>query len=327
MASEKTTKSIEDAVNEVLAFDTDSLRSRPAWGELNFELAEGALTRIFTIAANLKTLPLHFLPEDTAVSIDNNLRSTLAPFENISSFDIKQADPVGQVTAHTNAINAVADKVYKAVTPWIPFLAYQEGDVAKNIASLTNALTEGTALIAAAKKTIEEDKTEMSNIIQQARDASAAAGAAVFTKEFSEESDAQLLLAKSWLLYTVILAGCSLLASVASVAVNYKWPPTSWLELGPKFFVLAIFLSGTLWCGRIYKAFMHQAAVNKHRSLALQTFQAFTDATDDLTVKNAVLLEATHSIFGSSASGFLGESGGPDSAAKIVEIMRSVGPE
>ena len=84
--------------------------------------------------------------------------------------------------------------------------------------------------------------------------------------------------------------------------------------------------TGTLWCGRIYRALLHQAATNKHRALSLQTFRAFVEATEDENVKDAVLLSATRAIFASIPTGFVDQKAVPDdSSIKVVELAKTAG--
>ena len=92
-----------------------------------------------------------------------------------------------------------------------------------------------------------------------------------------------------------------------------------------KLVILLILITATLWCGKIYKGFMHLSTLNKHRALSLQTFQAFSQATKDPHVKDAVLLETTRSIFGNVSSGFLDVGPkNPDSNMKVLEMIKSV---
>jgi hypothetical protein len=74
----------------------------------------------------------------------------------------------------------------------------------------------------------------------------------------------------------------------------------------PRLVVVSIgyFLLG--WAGRNYRAHRHLHVVNTHRWNALETFGAFVKQTDDKAIKDAVLLEATHCVFGASVTGYLG---------------------
>jgi hypothetical protein len=87
-----------------------------------------------------------------------------------------------------------------------------------------------------------------------------------------------------------------------------------------------LMLSGTAWCGKIYKALMHQSAIHKLRALDLQTFQAFSHAAADDQTKDAVLLQSTRSIFADAGTGFVDTHSSQDSDLKILEIIKSVLP-
>ena len=89
--------------------------------------------------------------------------------------------------------------------------------------------------------------------------------------------------------------------------------------------VIAVLFTGTVWCGRIYRALIHQAAVNRHRALSLKTFQAFVRATDDPVVRDAVLMAATRTVFGSVPTGLVEHSGGQDAGLNFFEYNRSAG--
>ena len=88
--------------------------------------------------------------------------------------------------------------------------------------------------------------------------------------------------------------------------------------------ILGLLFTGTIWCGRIYRTNKHQQSVNKHRANALQTFQAFVEATSDPAVRDAVLLETTRSIFAITASGYLDDiDKSPDTGSRVVEVIKA----
>jgi len=96
-------------------------------------------------------------------------------------------------------------------------------------------------------------------------------------------------------------------------------------RFGGKLAALVVLFTATLWCGRTYKALKHLSTVNRHRALSLQTFQAFSQAASNDVTKDAVLMEATRAIFGSTATGYLDSKGGAESDLKIVEIAKTLG--
>ena len=87
--------------------------------------------------------------------------------------------------------------------------------------------------------------------------------------------------------------------------------------------ILGLLFTGTIWCGRMYKTNKHQESINKHRANALQTFQAFVEATIDPAVRDAVLMETTRSIFTITPSGYLGEPDNrSETGSKVVEVIK-----
>jgi hypothetical protein len=79
-----------------------------------------------------------------------------------------------------------------------------------------------------------------------------------------------------------------------------------------------------IWTGRIYRAYKHNAVVNRHRANALATFEAFAKAASDMETKNAVLLQATQCIFAPQQTGYV--SGEPETTMPpVLEIVRNLG--
>lgn len=89
--------------------------------------------------------------------------------------------------------------------------------------------------------------------------------------------------------------------------------------------IIAVLFTGTVWCGRIYRALAHQATVNRHRALSLKTFQAFVKSTEDPLVRDSVLAAATKTVFGVVPTGLVDHTGGEESGVKFVEFGRSSG--
>ena len=72
------------------------------------------------------------------------------------------------------------------------------------------------------------------------------------------------------------------------------------------------------------KAQLHNYVVNKHRQNALSTFETFVKSTDDNDTKNAVLIQATRSIFSPQHTGFSAQEGESSTSPAIHEIIRNV---
>lgn len=90
--------------------------------------------------------------------------------------------------------------------------------------------------------------------------------------------------------------------------------------------VLAVLLTGTIWCGRNYKALKRLATINNHRAISIRTLQAFSSAAAQTQTKDAVLMEATRAVFGNVPTGFIGQTSS-DSDLKVIEVARNILPD
>jgi hypothetical protein len=71
-----------------------------------------------------------------------------------------------------------------------------------------------------------------------------------------------------------------------------------------KILIISSGFYGLSICMKNYRAHKHNEVLNRHRHNALTTFETFTKSTDDPQTKNAVLLEATRSIFSNQNTGY-----------------------
>ncbi len=84
---------------------------------------------------------------------------------------------------------------------------------------------------------------------------------------------------------------------------------------------LALF--AVAFAARNYVTHRHNQVINEHRRNALQTFQVFAESSRDDATRDAVLLEATRSIFTPQDSGYIRHGAGegvPTSA--LLEVVQ-----
>jgi len=330
MSSEAAANNLKTKIKEALAFNKDGLEKRTEWGSVTFEKAAPDFEMIFTILNHLDILPVEHLPDKTINQITPHIDQVIAQLKAISDFTLETGNPTQARDQLASEIHGHADQLYISATPWIPFLAYQKGEVQKNIEALTSSVTDAKEIVSKAKTDIENKKSEIDNIITKAREASAGAGAAVFTEDFSKEAKTLNDTAEKWLKVTT---GLAITTVILGFVMLWMFQPESGLDsgqiihrFGTKVAILGILFTATVWCGKNYRSLMHQSAVNRHRALSLQTFQAFSHAASDDQTKDAVLMETTRSIFGNTSTGFIDEQkAGQEGFMKIVEVAKSVG--
>jgi peptidoglycan/LPS O-acetylase OafA/YrhL len=152
------------------------------------------------------------------------------------------------------------------------------------------------------------------------------AGAATHATEFEALATNSDTYAKRWLAFTLVLGFVTLVTVVILVLKDPSGEKPSQIAQYVMVRVAAFALGSylTVWAARNYRAHRHLQVTNKHRATALRTFQTFVAAaSSDAPTKNAVLLEATRSIFTAGATGYSGdEPAGPTD--RVVEIARTI---
>lgn len=329
MAAQGAVTEANELIEAALAFVSKKMVTRPEWGSVTFDEASADFERIFGVVQPLKVLPLENLTDTAIAEISRQLVNTNGTLTSIDAFRIEQGNATEVRDGLVREVHARADELYASTAPWIPFLAYSRGDVEANIKALTKSVTDARDLVEKAKSDISGRTDEIDTIVTAAREASAAAGAAVFTKDFDKEAGELKTDARGWLRVTAILAIGTLAFAVFAFLFAESGLDTSQLvqKTATRLVILATLFTATLWCGRVYKTLLHQSAVNRHRALSLQTFQAFSKAASDNATKDMVLLEATRAVFGSVPTGFIEQSDASPHGLQIVEIAKRIAGE
>jgi hypothetical protein len=171
--------------------------------------------------------------------------------------------------------------------------------------------------------------------LEEVRKAAAEAGVSQTAVHFKEEAREHEKAAWFWLGGLIAVTVALLLFSLFANAI-LSWTgspePAAGSEnivhiryLSQKGLIVFCLIFALIWAARNYGASRHNYVVNKHRNNALGSFQAFvTSATDEQT-KNAVLIQATQSIFSPQPSGYVKTDGENAPNTPILEIVRAVG--
>lgn len=326
MATKEQVENIRQHVEKVTGFDIDNLTMRSGLGDLNFRESKVDLEQIHELLKPLSTHPTELLTQGTADSIIHSLESLHPIIDGIHDFDVERENPDarGQLVEQ---LHGQTEAIVEIVAPWLPYLAYAQGDVQQNIQQITDAVTNARAIVEAGREDVDKGKQEVASIIDAARDASAEAGVATFTRDFADKAAALEKTARWWLIATAAFVGMTISLAIAFAHGLLLPTGESLAELlqvaTTKLIVLGLLFSATIWCGRLYKATKHQAAVNEFRANGLKSFQAFVAATDDDATRNAVLLETTHAIFAHAPTGLIdAKAGDSEGSVRVVEVAR-----
>lgn len=316
-----------DNLKQINAFDRGRLVSRTEWGAANFEEYKSFFDNIFQFVDVMNDLDISLIPEteitNTIISAQTNIHQLLS---DIDGYNVQEHNHQEYCTK-CRSLNTYIVVLTKFEATWAPFLLYKKGDIEQKLNDIDIVKVEANSILKSIKETANKNKEESKAILDAMREASASAGVATFNADFDEaakERQPAINFWGRWLLglscVTIIVALWSAyyafnrIAEVNSATISF---------MVSKLVVIAILLSATLWCGKMYKAEKHQQAINRYKANALRTFQAFIKATDDEQTRNAVLLETTRAIFGNYNTGYLVNNQQNDAPIKILETIKS----
>ena len=326
MSNKEKHKELKSLIEKIAAYNGKDLAHRGEWGSINFDDISDDLKTVISLSISLGEMPIQFLADNTANGICDVIKELLPRLEELDKFSITQGDPNSHRTNLANNLHQCCDRFYSQVGMWIPFLAYQRGDVAENIKKLTKAIADTEQQAEAGLARIAQKEKDVDEIVVRTREASADAGVAVFTEDFQSESEGAAKSAAKWLIATIVFAVMTLAIPVAAYFFeDYSGIEKSQLisKLASKVVVISVLLTGTMWCGRIYKSLRHLSILNRHRAIGIKTFRAFSAAASDAQTKDAVLMETTRSIFANASTGLIHESNG-DAEPSIIQIAGKV---
>lgn len=314
-------------LESLMATPVESLISRPEWGAINFEGSRKSIENSIYMAKQLLILPIDLIPRDKARDIEAKANALNKVFDKLRGFSVEDVPNPSQTRNDINvSVTAAAEAFYESVHIYIPYLAYQNGEVKENISKITGYLQDAKDNVVSCSEFVEGRKSQIDKVLDAAREASASVGVAHFTADFAEEAKGLDVAAKKWLWATI---GLSVFTSASAVFFILSNPSLNSIAesvnyVSSRIILLGFLIGSTLWCGNIYKAVKHQSVVNRFKSNSLRTFQAFVNASDDPDVSNAVLLESARAIFAEGATGYIsGKQVSVDQGARIVEVVRS----
>lgn len=325
MISEDALANLQGAIRSITKYQNVDLVRRSKWGAITFDSVEQHIDYAIDMTSILATMPLESLTDHAANELRSQMPAVADQLARVDDFAIDQGDASARRAQIETEVKRNVEQMHVVYSRWFPYLAYQRGDIDKNIKKLEDAIQQANALFDDGKTELEETKAEVTKIVDATRQAAAGAGVATFTHAFEEEAKKLEAESQKWFKGMI---WCSV-GTVVVITLLYFWPALSadaktWQIVRNAFMkvsTIVVFFNCIVWCARMYRARSHQTAVNRHRALSLKTFQAFVEATDDDRTRDAVLLAATKSIFANVSTGLIEErTNHEDPSVQFLEI-------
>lgn len=347
-------------LTKIAAIDPNTLvQSERLGSELSFERIVPIFSAIASGASRLAKLDLENIPFGVLGALLNSFQqidsilSQIISFSPVNHGNATQAREafIQQLEDQWNAIYASVQTVLSSNTEdlakrEIESLVVQVRTSVQMASEAADSIkTKQAELSKDLEKFLEQKKVEFeiestkkfTNInaaLDSVRNAAAEAGVSQNSIYFSQEASEHLSAARKWLVATVVVAillvafglwGTKLLAwagtseplDTAAFIVQLRF----FIQKGLVVFGLIFALILTT---RNYSSARHNYVVNKHRNNALSSFQAFASSASDEQTKNAVLMQATQSIFAPQPSGYIKVDGENTAQSSIIEILRTV---
>lgn len=316
---------INERLQGILGFniDKDLIRTEDLGNQLNFIECKEFFDKIMNISTELKDGDIKDLPFNKIDVLAGQTNVILKKFNEIKNFDPKTQS--GNREGLITQISDSYENYYLQTFEILNFVKLNkfklsdiESDVKSKLTVMTNMLKEA-----------DQKLNEINEILNKSKQAAGKIGVAKYSTYFSEEAGDHDLVSKRWFCAVISMGA---LTAVWGIFLLF-WIRTE-LTTGEaiqysiaKFIVLSVLFYGLVWTTKNYNAHRHNSIVNKHRSNSLNSFETFVKSTDDPATKDAVLLQATQSIFSPQSSGYDSKDGESDPSNKFIEILRHIEPK
>ncbi len=283
---------------------------------LDLRSAVPVVERIVSFYARVTPEDISMIPATRVTAFSQELYNVQKVLEEIQSMRYQDAD---------EARDRLREVYHSMRAELTPFVRPDTLDAASSQAQLKSLIDRANG----ARQETEQIRDDAREVIAEVRRTAGKVGLAKYATIFDDAAKKHRNQKRGWLTALGLL---SLLAvAVASWWIGIELQPASDVSLSlaiqmtaVKLFVFGILSYVILMAGRAYRAAAHNQIVNEHRRDALATFQTFVKATSDEATKDAVLVQATHSIFSHRPSGFGQQETDAMPPSHMLELTRSV---
>ncbi|MPZ41220.1 MAG: hypothetical protein GEU95_24875 [Rhizobiales bacterium] len=319
---------IRGAIEDTLAMPVHEWAVKGEYGAINFEESLPTIGRVRDLVKMLEGFNLDYISHARLNALQSAIDLISKTFQKINSFSLNVANPSQQRDAIINELQNNYDGWFDAISPVVAFAIRNQTDFAQVEQTLKRRIadvekTSGEA-VARQTKLLEDAETTLSAI----KKAAAEAGVSQEAVHFKEQADEHRTASRSWLLAMIGMAVATAMWGVIALwflPVQHGADNAQIIhDAVAKIIIFTALYYALLWCARNFMASRHNYVVNRHRQNSLSTFESFVKAAEaDAAIKNAVLLQATTSIFNSQSSGYGPSAEDGESPNKIIEIIRS----
>jgi hypothetical protein len=311
---------IKDVCKKILDTHIESLTQEKIYGTLGLIEIKPVIKNIKSRAKLVIEMDLEPFPIQKLERILTKSKEVADHFEKIKTSTPEEEDYSIQKTKLIKGLLDYDAQFYNNVSTLLPLSNINENRLSALEQRLRNADSGFKDLI--------KKNTEAKKIITDLKEMAGEAGVSEHNVHFENAMREHERKSRIWLWVTGILTFLTVILAFSSYFmwenIMEEMNTTKAIHFGiTKLIVFSILYFGIIWSSKIYKSQQHNYIINCHRRNALNTFKTFVDATTDPNIKDAVLLEATKSIFSPLNSGFASQDSDRESTT-FIEIVRNL---
>ena len=320
--------SIAENVEKITSLQGEDLaRTEDLGKKFSFESAVSLFNRIIGFFRRFSAVDLSFLSAPVLEQISNTCANVQSYFEQIRTVNLEDhGNPAETRNQLIRSLDESFSSEFSLLSSVLVSFSQEHLDLEDRKQAADRLITDINTTKAQVEDSAQKIQGQMNRALSNVRQVAAAAGVAAHESHFDTEAKRHEESSRLWFSRTRKLAigafGLTVLAFVHAVCAPSE--PNQAIQVAiAKITVLAVIYSCMIWSAKIYRSERHNWIVNRHRCNALLTFDTFVSATSDDHTRNAVLLQATESIFGHQPSGFSDKSHDSGSP-KILEVFRGL---
>ncbi len=288
-------------LNEVKVSDLER-----AGKDFSFSDVQPLITIIFEKVEILNENPdfLVQLPKNKKAIIENLFLQFRHSVEQIQTFDPSQGNPQSIRDGIANQIRNSHKRLFEHVFLHLDVFTLLKKNSESNLDKLTKQAKEVVSEIEDQKKNVEQ-------ITNALREASAELGVSKFADVFNNQAEQNKATANKWLYVSIVLTvAITLFLWITFDQLNTVLKDDTDFQISLQIFLtkaLILSFASIVFYQAVknYNANMHLHALNKHRRNSLASFQAFVESTDDVRIRDTVLIQATKAIFEAGETGYI----------------------
>lgn len=194
------------------------------------------------------------------------------------------------------------------------------------------------------KRELEESKTKAKEIISLLQVKAAGESVEDYARIYQEQSKVhsyfnfsikplklKLGSAEKWLFMSILLIiGFVIFAFKINdiIPIDFSLTPSNvTLEFVTRLLLISFSIYVISFTLKQYNVQKHLHTLNRHRQNTLNSYKLFIESLDanDMSTRNALMMEVAKAIYESGQSGFISSKDGSDSSPSIIELTRFVG--